>query len=625
MQDWENLLTTTTKDRYIMDFNSVSVNNCYILRDEIFDTKFFTYINSKAIYSASIFHLGFFKGDISLLSEEKLKEYEKLSINLYRLNSPYLYIPFEVDYHENILYQSYYESDHFPLSVWIEEKSLIPYNIFIRIIEDIIYGLQVLETAGHSHLFLTPEEILIPLQWKPGSHVKLYNVGLNSIVSTVLSEKEIKEYRNIFVNYDNNKIVESELIKNLPEDIFAFAKIINSIIPLCNFETEEDKIFIQNIIDKLIKKPEFYNSISEIITLFESIFTKSDKKSTLPEKPLDYSYTGQASFEIPEFNEWQEEAVLEPFNDEEADITDIEEKSIITEKILQNKRPKILNSVASIFIKLFSKKKKSNSASNTLNEYADKLNETIITDNTVTKDIIVENREDDTQGTIETISKNSIEVDQESLNSKTQKILDEIDNHFKVFTDNNLNNSNNFPEINKTTTNSQELELKKSYNNGDLERNIKTEENNTLNSEIEETINYSDNTIYSEFNKSLLERDYLRTYDIIKFSVSGDSELDNYNIVKDLKKSLDDRLKQLDEHFIIEENGNIMSSLLKLDSLEPMEITAQNKEAIEDLKNKLVQDTIDIPSIGINLKNNQNIFRKIVEFLKSQYRKLTHK
>ncbi len=107
--------------------------------------------------------------------------------------------------------------------------------------------------------------------------------------------------------------------------------------------------------------------------------------------------------------------------------------------------------------------------------------------------------------------------------------------------------------------------------------------------------------------------------------MSGDSELDNYNILKDLKKSLDDRLKQLDEHFIIEENGNIMSSLLKLDSLEPMEITAQNKEAIEDLKNKLVQDTIDIPSIGINLKNNQNIFRKIVEFLKSQYRKLTHK
>lgn len=297
-----------------MDFKSVSVNNCYILGDEVFNTLFFTYIHAKAIYSASIFHLAFFKGDINSIHEDVIRAYEKFSMSLYQFNSPYLNIPFEINFHEKKMYQSYYESDHFPLSLWIEEKSLIPFNILIKIMEDTLKGLEALEKTGHSHLFLTPEEILIPLQWTNDNYVKIYNIGINSLAHALLNDKEIVEYRKNY-KLNNGKTVEKDLIKDISEDLYSYGKIMSVIVSLCDFGSNDYKTVLLEKLNLLITKPKSFTCINDAITLFDDFFIEKNKRFELPDKLSDYTYAGQASFNIPEYNDWQEEAVLEPLND----------------------------------------------------------------------------------------------------------------------------------------------------------------------------------------------------------------------------------------------------------------------------------------------------------------------
>lgn len=565
-----------------MNFKSVSVNNCYILDKEVFNNPFFSFLNAKAIYSASIFHLAFFKGDTALLTKEEIKQYEIFTINLYRLNSPYLYIPFEINYHENYLYQSYYESDHFPLSVWIEEKNLIPFNIFIQIIEDILKALNTLEKMGHSHLFLTPEEILIPLQWKEDTHVKLYNIGLNSIVHSVFDKHKIGEYRNNYYKGSTGS-VENKLIKNISEDLYSFGNILNRILPLCNFNNDKDKLIIKAYINRLIENPESFNSIEEVMLLFNSYFVENNKPQTLNSKTIDYSYTGQASFDIPEFNDWQEEAELEPLPEQDLPVNEIKS---VPETI---KKSSILKSVSTFLSNLFSRKNKDKYVSKTLLDFTEESNisnkknkhEEKVNSTDISKNISGENR---------------IENNYLSKSRKTENILKEIENHYKSIikdssfdTENEILNTNHENFLNYDSTR---------YSERNSKNNIE-KENQKPNSDL-----------ISTFKVSLLERDYSRCYEIISYIQKPDNHPLQKNITKELGNVLDNKLKMLNDHYIKNDSTNIIIKLAKLDSIKPMEGRELKEDLIKDLK------TEDNP------KNNLNLFHRILLFLKTLFRKL---
>jgi len=565
-----------------MNFKSVSVNNCYILDKEVFNNPFFSFLNAKAIYSASIFHLAFFKGDTALLTKEEIKQYEIFTINLYRLNSPYLYIPFEINYHENYLYQSYYESDHFPLSVWIEEKNLIPFNIFIQIIEDILKALNTLEKMGHSHLFLTPEEILIPLQWKEDTHVKLYNIGLNSIVHSVFDKHKIGEYRNNYYKGSTGS-VENKLIKNISEDLYSFGNILNRILPLCNFNNDKDKLIIKAYINRLIENPESFNSIEEVMLLFNSYFVENNKPQTLNSKTIDYSYTGQASFDIPEFNDWQEEAELEPLPEQDLPVNEIKS---VPETI---KKSSILKSVSTFLSNLFSRKNKDKYVSKTLLDFTEESNisnkknkhEEKVNSTDISKNISGENR---------------IENNYLSKSRKTENILKEIENHYKSIikdssfdTENEILNTNHENFLNYDSTR---------YSERNSKNNIE-KENQKPNSDL-----------ISTFKVSLLERDYSRCYEIISYIQKPDNHPLQKNITKELGNVLDNKLKMLNDHYIKNDSTNIIIKLAKLDSIKPMEGRELKEDLIKDLKTE------------VNPKNNLNLFHRILLFLKTLFRKL---
>lgn len=574
-----------------MEFKSVSVNNCYILGEEVFDTRFFTYFNAKAIYSASIFHLAFFKGKIQKLDKEKLRAYEKLSIDLYRLNSPYLYIPFEINYHEDVLYQSYYESDHFPLSLWLEEKSLIPFDILIQLMEDVLNGLKSLEKVEHSHLFLTPEEILIPLHWKAENCIKIYNIGLNSVVHSILNDNEIYKYRNIYYQKKENPI-EHKLIKNISDDLYAFGKIINKIIPICKFNNDSDQNIIQESLNKIIDNPDSFKSIDEAKELFKVYFDNRIPSKTLTNNSIDYTYIGQASFDIPEFDEWTVEAELEPFIEEEEDSKNIINKDL-------NKKS-IFKSLSSIFINFFKGKKRSKFTSKTMVDYSvnlDKdMNKELLTEKPIITTDIAKTDHNDKSITIKT----------NPSNSSTANILKDIENHYTKIKSNTKEN--------KSITNTsikieQEQDIKK--NKTEIEHRKYSKSESLLNKNY---IPGNEEELLINFSKLLAERDYSGTEEIIKKSniLEKHSKKD---ISREMINLIDSKLKQLNDHYIKSDSFDLKKESAKHDSVLPLEDRKLNSGILKKLKKEIQK----------NKNKKTNLFLRLLLYIKSTFHNLFNK
>ena len=561
-----------------MDFKSVSVNNCYILRDEIFDNRFFTYINSKAVYSASIFHLAFFKGNINLLSKEVIKEYEQLIIKLYRLNSPYLYIPFEINIHEDKLYQSYYESDHFPLSVWLEEKKLIPFEIFIRIMEDILFALHTLAKNGISHLFLTPEEILLPLQWTKSNHVKLYNVGINLLISALMNDTEINNYRKI---YYSNKITDKLNFK-ISDDIYSFGKIMEHLASFCNFIDDKLKNKIQDITTNILTNSNNFNSIEEVIVLFDDYFSETNRKNILGDKEIDYKYSGQAGFVIPEFNEWKEEAELELLPE------NIKNKSSAPQrKILKHS---LLNSVSAVFIRFFSRKKKRKTVSNTLNDYTEL--QRVIPPETELKKTDLQK------------SNSSVKVDfnnnKKNILEQTKLVLNKIDEHYTSKEIKNIEKKDKVVIVDNKNT----LTLKTKETITDLHPSTNQTETNFAN---------TDNKFYLDFNKSLEERNYKRTYEIIQESIDFSPKGKRKEKEFKLKNLLDDKLKQLDNHYIKNNDATILEKIAIINKIQPMK-----EEKIKKDFEELLVDSKESTTL-----NNSNFLIKFIIYVINKVKRIT--
>ncbi len=604
MQDMPVLasrLLIITRDKINMNFNSASVNNCYIIDKKIFENTFFIFMNAKAVYSASIFHLAFFKGDINSLTDIQLKNYEMLSIDLYRMNSPYLYIPFETNFHENILYQSYYESDHFPLSLWLEEKRLIPFNILIQIIEDTLNGLNALENAGHSHLFLTPEEILIPLQWKEDTNVKLCNIGINSIVNSLLSENEIINYRN-FYSKSNNISFETNLVKNLSDDIYAFGKILIKISSLCNFNNVSDKNIITKNINMLIDNPESFKTIDDVTALFELFFIGNNKPKNVFDKNFNSTYTDQASFDIPEYNNWKEEAVLEPIILPEVD----KKESIIQKNNIGSKiHFRLLHTLPSI-ISFFSRRRKRKDTSKHISDLNNEFYLPQTVNKTDTVDEIVNNSE---ESKILSFQDRSL-----TNNRKTAQILIEIENHYRKLANENKPIESTISNINNSIASENQ---EKNVTFPDYDKNISNIEIISTDSTLQKTL-----TIFKNY---LQNREYYKNYEIITKFNNKEHDLPDKYFTKELENILDNKLKQLDDHYTKTDSTDILIKLAKIDSIMPKKSKEINNELIKSLNTASDPNSIDLENKTERTLKNISLFKKIVLYLKSKLYGLLNK
>jgi len=578
-----------------MEFKSVSVNNCYILKHEVFDNRFFTYINAQAIYSASIFHLAFFKGNIKLVPEEVIKKYEQLLIKLYRLNSPYLYIPFEINFHEDKLYQSYYESDHFPLSVWLEEKSLIPFDIFIQIMEDILTGLNILENTGISHLFLTPEEILVPLQWTGNNHVKLCNVGINLLVSSLMNDSEVNSYRKNYYN-NNSKRITNELILNISDDIYSFGKIMNQLASFCKFTDDKSKTQIQDILKNILNNFNNFNSIQEIISLFDDYFSKTNRQNILQGKTDSTTYSDQAGFIIPEYNEWHEEAELESLSE----IKEVHSNKTVS----KTEKQSLYSSITTIFKRLFSRKIKKKSVSTTLNKYTElKISETENSneENFKPGKIVLNKSESSARSDFKKTNYTN------NIYEHTKLILGKIDEHY---TSAEIKNEE-IKDKSVITDNKNIYTIKTKDTIPDLQPSAKHNKTN---------FSDTDSKFYINFNKSLEDRHYKRTYKLMQESIKGTPKKERSKQELKLKNLLDEKLKQIDNHYIKNNDATILKKIAIINKIQPMEVLTENKDS-EDFNTLLKKELISGDSKESMNSNNINFFTRLLNFIKNIIKK----
>jgi hypothetical protein len=560
-----------------MEFKSNSVNNCYILGNELFENFFFTNIQAKAIYSASIFHLAFLKGDILSLEKKVLEQYQKISIDFYRMNSPYLKIPFEINFHEDKLYQAYYESDHFPLSVWLEEKQLIPFDLYLSIMEEILLGLKALNSLGYSHSFLTPEEILLPLEWNSKTHVKLTNIGISTIVPSFLSKKEILKYRD---SYFKESLFPATTSLSVKEDLYSFGVIMGKLLLICDSSIEGNKDTIQSYLDSLLDKDNSFNSIDEVLDLFEDIFKIYRKSFIIPKKDTSIDYTGRASFDIPEFNEWREEGELLPF-EETTENSRLKKNEILKNRVSFYTR--ISNFISGFFNSM--RNKNDYNRNNMPSIPGEKFTE--IKDNNVN----------------EKIKTNS------SVKNNMTSVLDQIEDHYKS-TDSKQEES-----VNYTNGNEKESIIKENLNS-EYSGNKKSERKIEDYSIQEGTYNYkvskknNNSKLNLDFNKALAERDYQCTFDIIKNTIDN-NDFSKNNVLIEINNSLDKELLKIDRNYKPDYSQPTIRKLETLINSMPAEIPK------------------DVDAIQLSEEKSQNttgnIFSKIYMFIMSLINKMFRK
>ena len=135
-------------------------------------------------------------------------------------------------------------------------------------------------------------------------------------------------------------------------------------------------------------------------------------------------------------------------------------------------------------------------------------------------------------------------------------------------------------------------------------------------SEIVVQKNQDKSRLNIDLNAALASRDYQRSYDLIKTTIDGSLDSKISKDISELNDILDNKLKELDDHYIPNKSTDIPAKL-------------------EDIKEKqiiLETDTDEIKQIIYTTelekdktKKEVNFFLKILLYLKKQYLKLTTK
>ncbi len=112
---------------------------------------------------------------------------------------------------------------------------------------------------------------------------------------------------------------------------------------------------------------------------------------------------------------------------------------------------------------------------------------------------------------------------------------------------------------------------------------------------------------------------------MIKESIEEKNRPDQKIIISQLKKQLDEKLRKLDDHYIITGTTDILGSLAMLNAIQPMEITAENKDLIADLESIIIQEDENLLAEQIEPEKKLNIILRILRYLKAKLKSLGSK
>jgi len=128
-----------------------------------------------------------------------------------------------------------------------------------------------------------------------------------------------------------------------------------------------------------------------------------------------------------------------------------------------------------------------------------------------------------------------------------------------------------------------------------------------------------DSKFYLNFNKSLEEKNYKRTYEIIQETIDFSPKKERKEKEFILKKLLDDKLKQIDNHYIKNNDATILEKIAIINKIQPMEVLTENKGS-EDFNTLLKKELISGDSQESINTNNLNLFTRLLNFIKNIFK-----
>lgn len=257
-----------------MELSGKSVSNIYSIKDKAGEDYFFEKWEAASIFSANPLLIYFFKEPVSSIKPEDFDLVKSSFLNIYELQTPYIYKPFETGVHEGYLFFTYLSIENVTLRTLLDTQIALPMTIYLKIIINVLRALVKLESKGLSHNLITPDAV-----WLTETGPEITNIKLSGAMDHLLwpylgtgKDPFIKEYS----GYLRKEFrLSKKLTSSIDNDIYASGVILYEMIQSKKYKSSDDLSFpedvprwLSSLTESMIKKPESFQSVNELLGIF---------------------------------------------------------------------------------------------------------------------------------------------------------------------------------------------------------------------------------------------------------------------------------------------------------------------------------------------------------------------
>lgn len=289
-----------------MDLEGKSLNRVYSIKGKKGESRFYEIWEATSIYSATVLDLHIYKHSLTSLSDNVFKNIKASFFKLMDTQTPYLYIPFEIDSIDDSFYLAYPQISSTSLKNLVESGVVFPYEIALKIVINILRGLAILEKKNLQHNLLSAETV-----WLTESGLDITNIKISGFLDQFLLDPRDRTELSPAIDIQNLGLLLYQLLtgkSSSKHDNLSFGKSIPS--------------WVSDITQIMLNDPGSFDSIQILLDLFlskspaHSILEDSIEdrmaKSTTPMNKTDDSLDSG----LEELGSPQEEEPTAPFTKE---------------------------------------------------------------------------------------------------------------------------------------------------------------------------------------------------------------------------------------------------------------------------------------------------------------------
>ncbi len=290
----------------MMDLEGKSLNRVYSIKGKKGESRFYEIWEATSIYSATILDLHIYKHSLTSLSDNVFENIKASFFKLMDIQTPYLYMPFEIDSIDDSFYLAYPQINSTSLKDLVDSGVVFPYEIALKIVINILRGLAILEKKNLQHNLLSAETV-----WLTESGLEITNIKISGFLDQFLLDPRDKTEQSPALDIKNLGLLLFQLLtgkRSSKQDNLSFGKSIPS--------------WVSDTTETMLKNPGSFDSIQILLDLFlskapaHSILEDSIKDRIAKSAPPISTTEDSVDSDLEELRSPQEGQTAAPFKKE---------------------------------------------------------------------------------------------------------------------------------------------------------------------------------------------------------------------------------------------------------------------------------------------------------------------